>query len=44
MLQSILLAIVFMVSAFSCDSPIVKTILLLLALVVLTGGIMTDDR
>jgi hypothetical protein len=38
MLQSILLAMVFLVSSFSIDVPIVKAILLLLAVVVLMGG------
>lgn len=38
MLQSSLLAVVFSVGAFSCDAPLVKAILSLLALVVLMGG------
>lgn len=38
MLPSILLSGVFLASSFSIDSPIVKAILWLLALVVLMGG------
>jgi hypothetical protein len=37
-LQSIFLAMVFLACSFSCDAPIVKAILLLLALVILMGG------
>lgn len=38
MLPSLLLAVVFLVSSFSIDEPIVKAILLLLAIIVLLGG------
>ena len=38
MLLSILLSVVLLASFFSCGSPIVKAILLLLTLVVLMGG------
>jgi len=42
MLPSLLLSGVFIAGSFSCDSPIVKAILLLLALVVLMGGTARD--
>ena len=41
MLLSMLLSVVVFASAFACDSPIVKAILLLLALVVLMGGTLS---